>query len=61
MFTLDELKAHQEALQTFLANDCMCVGVPNERERIMEAVSVATSMLMTVTTQLENQSISFTP
>ena len=61
MFTLDELKNHQEALETFLANNCMCAGVPDERERIMDAVSVATSMLAALTMQLENQAISFTP
>ena len=61
MFTLDELKNHQEALETFLANNCMCTGVPDERERIMEAGSVATSMLTALTMQLENQAFSFTP
>ncbi len=61
MFTLDELKNHQEVLQTFLTNNCMCSGMPNEKERVMEAVSVVTSMLVALTLQLENQAISFTP
>ena len=61
MFTLEELQAHQEVLQTFLTNDCMCSGMPNEKERVMEAVTVTTAMLSAVVAQLENQSISFTP
>ena len=61
MFTLEELQVHQEALETFLNNNCMCTGVPDERERIMEAVTVTTAMLSAVVAQLENQSISFTP
>ena len=61
MITVDELEAHQEALQTFLENKCMCTGVPIERERIMEAVTVSTAMLEALVTQLKNQAVSFTP
>ena len=61
MFTLQELKEHEEVLEDLIAKRCVCVNEPEQREKIVETLQVVYAMLSAVTTQLENQSISFTP
>jgi hypothetical protein len=48
-------------LENLLDSNCVCMNNPEIRENITETLSVAHAMLTAVTTQLENQSISFTP
>jgi trehalose-6-phosphate synthase len=61
MFTLQELNEHKKVLESLLDSNCVCMNNPEIRESITETLSVAHAMLTAVTTQLENQSISFTP
>ena len=61
MFTLEQLNEHKNVLENLLDSNCVCMNNPEIRENITETLSVAHAMLTAVTTQLENQSISFTP
>mgnify|MGYP003678575703 FL=1 len=61
MYTLQELKEHERVLQDLIDKRCVCVNNPEQRENIVETLQVVHAMLAAVTTQLENQSISFTP
>tara|TARA_B100000287_G_scaffold258782_1_gene243317 strand:- start:609 stop:794 length:186 start_codon:yes stop_codon:yes gene_type:complete len=61
MYTLQELKEHEEVLKDLIDKRCVCVNKPEQRENIVETLQVVHAMLAAVTTQLENQSISFTP
>ena len=61
MFTLEQLNEHKNVLENLLDSNCVCMNNPETRENITETLSVAHAMLTAVTTQLENQSISFTP
>jgi hypothetical protein len=61
MLTLEELKGHQAVLESLLDSNCVCMSNPDIRENITETLAIAHAMLTAVTTQLENQSISFTP
>ena len=61
MYTLQELKEHEEVLEDLIDKQCVCVNKPVQREKIVETLQVVHAMLAAVTTQLENQSISFTP
>jgi len=47
-------------LQDLIDKRCVCVNKPEQRENIVETLQVVHAMLNAVTTQLENQSISFT-
>ena len=60
MFTLQELKEHEEVLKDLIDKRCVCVNEPEQRENIVETLQVVHAMLVAVRTQLENQSISFT-
>ena len=53
MYTLQELKEHERVLQDLIDKRCVCVNKPAQ-------LQVVHAMLNAVTTQLENQSISFT-
>ena len=61
MYTLQELKQHEQVLEDLIDKRCVCVNMPEQREKIMETLQLVHAMLTSVTTQLENQSISFTP
>ena len=61
MYTLQQLKQHKEVLEDLIDKRCVCVNKPEQRENIVETLQVVHAMLAAVTTQLENQSISFTP
>ena len=61
MYTLQELKEHQEVLEDLIDKRCVCVNKPEQRENIVETLQVVHAMLTAVTSQLENQRISFTP
>ena len=61
MITLEELEKHHAVLGNLLESKCVCVNVPSGREEIAEAVSVANTMFAALITQLQSQSVSFTP
>ena len=61
MFTLEELNEHKLVLEDLIDSKCVCMNNPQTRESITETLSIVHAMLTAVTTQLENQSISFTP
>ena len=60
MYTLQELIEHQGVLEDLIDKRCVCVNEPEQREKAVEALQVVYAMLSAVTSQLENQSISFT-
>ena len=61
MFTLQELNEHKQVLENLMDSNCLCMNTPETREHIMETLDLVHAMLLAVTTQLEKQSISFTP
>ena len=61
MFTLEQLNEHKRVLENLLDSNCVCMNNPETRGNITETLGVVHAMLTAVTTQLENQSISFTP
>ena len=61
MYTLQQLKQHKEVLEDLIDKRCVCVNKPEQRENIVETLQVVHAMLAAVTSQLENQRISFTP
>lgn len=61
MFTLEELNEHKVVLENLIDSNCLCMSNPETRENITETLNIMHAMLTAVTTQLENQSISFTP
>ena len=61
MFTLQELTGHRQVLEDLIDSQCLCVNNPEQRENIVETLQVAHAMLDAVTTQLEKQSLTFTP
>ena len=61
MFTLEELNEHKVVLENLIDSSCVCMNNPQTRENITETLNIVHAMLTAVTTQLENQSISFTP
>jgi len=61
VFTLQELLQHKQVLETLIESNCLCANKPEQRENIVETLQVVHAMLNAVTTQLENQSITFTP
>jgi hypothetical protein len=61
MYTLQELRQHEEVLEDLISKRCVCVNDPDQRDQIIETLQVVHAMLAAVTTQLDNQSISFTP
>tara|TARA_B100002019_G_scaffold280820_1_gene284183 strand:+ start:1381 stop:1566 length:186 start_codon:yes stop_codon:yes gene_type:complete len=61
MYTLQRLIEHKKVLEDLIDKRCVCVNKPEDRESIVETLQVVHAMLSAVTTQLENQSISFTP
>ena len=60
MFTLQKLLEHKSVLEELIDSRCVCVNKPEQRENVVETLQVVYAMLDAVTTQLENQSISFT-
>jgi len=61
LYTLEELNGHKLVLEDLIDSSCVCMNNPQTRESITETLSIVHAMLTAVTTQLENQSISFTP
>jgi hypothetical protein len=61
VFTLQELTGHRQVLESLINSKCLCVNNPKQRENIVETLQVAHAMLDAVTTQLEKQSLTFTP
>ena len=61
VFTLQELIGHRQVLESLIDSQCLCVNNPEQRENIVETLQVAHAMLDAVTTQLEKQSLTFTP
>ena len=48
-------------LESLIDSQCLCANNPEKRENIVETLQVAHAMLDAVTTQLEKQSLTFTP
>ena len=61
MFTLQELMGHKQVIKGLIDSRCVCINKPEKRENIVETLQVVHAMLDAVTTQLEKQSITFTP
>ena len=61
MFTLQALIGHRQVLESLIDSQCLCANNPEKRENIVETLQVAHAMLDAVTTQLEKQSLTFTP
>jgi hypothetical protein len=61
VFTLQELTGHRQVLEGLIDSQCLCANNPEQRENIVETLQVAHAMLDAVTTQLEKQSLTFTP
>ena len=61
MFTLQDLMGHKQVIEGLIDSRCVCVNKPEQRENIVETLEVVHAMLDAVTTQLEKQSLTFTP
>jgi|TARA_R110000824_G_scaffold49483_20_gene138886 hypothetical protein len=61
VFTLQELTGHKQVLEDLIDSPCLCANNPKQRENIVETLQIAHAMLDAVTTQLEKQSLTFTP